>query len=925
MDALPPTPPLLAGWLSKRRDYLPVQAWRPRWCVLDVRAGTLTYYEKRPADGDAGAKPRGVIALPPGTSVAITDAGRAGKPGTPGRVRADGGRVLCESPGGGFWPFEVAVPADGASGTGSPNVAAAGRPAGGGSFSGGASPAVASGSGTPTVYRLAATLSADERGAWVTALRVAADPAAAAAVGGSGGRPGSVGKSGSGGHKHGHHHGGPVPLLRPSLQQSPPPSQLVPVVLQAAPSPAPTAASTTSTTATGSSGGSGGGGGSMLGGSVPTGRLYSDAASDATAETATEAAARLLPGRELSQASVFTASSPHSGSVSIASGAATERELSTTSFGSFAGFAPPSGGGNGSGSGSTPLAVAPPHRSASSSALAPLAEGDEPVTSRPQSFSSSSSSSSAAAAAPAAAVAVASPRGVPLPSPAPKPAPSPAPPPMLPAAPAAPLFVPPPPPPAPYSLAVLEDKIAQLKRLSFSDDGWRPTGTTSGVACFAPTDGGSGCKGVGYIPFPRKAISFVLSDNEFKRRTDAQFHSGRQLQSTPEGQTTVSYWRFFGKVGVSGRDFVNLSHWRFEPDGTLIHVAWSVPHPDAPPVEGVVRANAIIGGWIMTPRLPQPASGGGGAAPRDPTVQSEPGCDTIYCMRSDLAGSIPAFITRQVIAQQAALVATTRDAMAVDFGPRGVYGPGKLAELRAVRATNINSEWEAARQTQHAQQAQEPPREAAAAATDVATAPAPASPALSPKPSLLPTSATAAAAVSSPLAARVRTPKAAPASLSLSASSSAAPSAAASVVSSPALAPLPPPAAAAVAASLDGDADSVAGRPNQRRRKGVPEGDGAPGAAAPAPAAVSSQSSGSSTPALKPRSPSGAAVLGEAPQPASGATSPQPDSSALAMAGGLQHQLGVMLLAVLAYALLQLLFASGGSGGGGAASPAPAS
>lgn len=908
MDAPPPTPPLLVGWLSKRRDFLPVQAWRPRWCVLDVRAGALTYYEKRPADGDASAKPRGVIALPPGTTVAITDAGRAGKPGTPGPPgsRTDGGRVLCEAPGGGFWPFEVCVPGDGASGSGSPSVAAGGgRSAAGGSFSGGASPALSSGSGA-TVYRLAATLSADERGTWVTALRLAADPSAAAAVGS---RPGSMGKSGSSGHRQ-----HPVPVLRPSLQQQTPlqSSPLVPVVLQAAPSPAPTAASTASTTATGSSGGSVGIGGAA-------GKLYSDA--PGTGAASSEAALPLLPGREMSQASVFTASSPHSGSVSIASGAATERELSTTSFGSFAGFAPASGGG---GSGSTPVGAAPVHRSASSNTLEPVAEADERLTSRPQSFSSSSSSSAAAAVAPAAAAAAASSPRVPpaqaLPSPAPKP--------VAPAPPPAPLFVPPPPPPAPYALAVLEAKIAELKRLSFGDDGWRSTGTTSGIACYAPTDGSSGCKGVGYIPFPRKAISFVLSDNEFKRRTDAQFHSGRQLQSTPEGQTTVSYWRFYGKVGVSGRDFVNLSHWRFEPDGTLIHVAWSVPHPDAPPVEGVVRANALIGGWIMTPRLPPSATAG---APRDPTVQSEPGCDTVYCMRSDLAGNIPAFITRQVLAQQAALVATTRDTMAVDFGPKGAYGPAKLAELRAMRATNINPEWEAeaARQRQQAQE-QHYQREVAA----VADVPAPSSPALSHKPTLQPTSAAAPAAVSSPLAAaRVRTPKLAPPSLSLSGASSAAPSAAASVVSSPALAPLPPPAAAAApaAAALDGDSDSVAGRPKQHRRRKAapPEGDAATAAAAaaaPASAAGSTNSSGGSTPALKPKSPPGAAVLGDAPpsQPASGASSPQPSPS-LAMAGGLQQQLAVMLLAVLAYVLLQLFVFGGGSGGGTATADTPAS
>jgi len=255
-----------------------------------------------------------------------------------------------------------------------------------------------------------------------------------------------------------------------------------------------------------------------------------------------------------------------------------------------------------------------------------------------------------------------------------------------------PLWQSPPLPPRPYA-SLLDAKVAELKALALGDDGWRSIGTVEGTAGYATTDGTPGCKGVGYLPFPRKALTYVLGDDAFKSRTDPQFHSGRVLHRFDE-HTIVLYWRFYGKLGVAGRDFVNLSHWRLEPDGTLLHVAWSIPWEGAPAPEGVVRAHAHIGGWLARPRPAADggdAGGGGSGSGSDPhrTRQDEPGCDTVFLMRSDFAGSIPQFITRQVAAQQAGLVGVTARVMAADFGAGGVYGPSKLAELRALEARNL--------------------------------------------------------------------------------------------------------------------------------------------------------------------------------------------------------------------------------------------
>ena len=251
---------------------------------------------------------------------------------------------------------------------------------------------------------------------------------------------------------------------------------------------------------------------------------------------------------------------------------------------------------------------------------------------------------------------------------------------------------PPGPLPAPWDGAQLEAKIAELKRLaSPSSSEWKKTGTSSGVTTYVPTDGVAGCRGDGFIPFPREALTFALLDLEFKSRTDSQFNCGHVLQ-TLDGQTDIAYWRYHGKLGVSGRDFINFTHWRIEPDGTLIHVAWSVQCPGAPNPEGIVRANCMIGGWVIRPRFSNSPTTTNAGGPADVFAQTEEGCDVTFLMRSDFCGSIPGFIVRQVAGQQGMLVAVIRDQLAVDFGPKGVYGPQLLEQLRSKRQVNPSAQ-----------------------------------------------------------------------------------------------------------------------------------------------------------------------------------------------------------------------------------------
>jgi hypothetical protein len=138
--------------------------------------------------------------------------------------------------------------------------------------------------------------------------------------------------------------------------------------------------------------------------------------------------------------------------------------------------------------------------------------------------------------------------------------------------------------------------------------------------------------------------------------------------------------RYRGVLVAGPRDFVTSSGWKVCEDGTLLVVAWSAPHASMPEVKGTVRAHLEIGGWVVRPRRGADAS-----APVDAD-----GCECTYLMRADFKGSIPTMVTRQVAAQQSAIVIKLRAALGKRY--KGPAGEAALAADRAKPLVNLDEE-----------------------------------------------------------------------------------------------------------------------------------------------------------------------------------------------------------------------------------------
>jgi hypothetical protein len=108
-----------------------------------------------------------------------------------------------------------------------------------------------------------------------------------------------------------------------------------------------------------------------------------------------------------------------------------------------------------------------------------------------------------------------------------------------------------------------------------------------------------------------------------------------------DAHSEVTYLRYKGLLGVAPREFVNVSHWRLDPDGTFFNVACAVEHPSCPRVASAVRGELSLGGWVL--RL------------RSLHTPGASGYDATFVMRIDVRGSIPTFVNRTLVAQQVRL------------------------------------------------------------------------------------------------------------------------------------------------------------------------------------------------------------------------------------------------------------------------------
>lgn len=114
--------------------------------------------------------------------------------------------------------------------------------------------------------------------------------------------------------------------------------------------------------------------------------------------------------------------------------------------------------------------------------------------------------------------------------------------------------------------------------------------------------------------------------------------------------TKFEYLRYKGKLLISGRDFVNVSHKYTDADGRIIISAYSVTHSDKPEQSGYVRGNIKMAGWIITP-----------------DKDNEDKCFAQYVTEIDFAGSLPTALVNQVNTKQGFFVLKLKEVLKAEY------------------------------------------------------------------------------------------------------------------------------------------------------------------------------------------------------------------------------------------------------------------
>lgn len=142
-------------------------------------------------------------------------------------------------------------------------------------------------------------------------------------------------------------------------------------------------------------------------------------------------------------------------------------------------------------------------------------------------------------------------------------------------------------------------------------------------------------RGRGNCNFHVTAPFAIIMNPERRTEFDSQFNTGRRVKVIND-YTLIDYMAYNGVWPTSPRDFVSCVHWRIH-EGNIVVAAFATSHKDCPDVEGHVRGELILGGWVLRPT---------GAT----------SCEINYIVQSDLKGSIPKTVVNLAAESQPMLV-----------------------------------------------------------------------------------------------------------------------------------------------------------------------------------------------------------------------------------------------------------------------------
>lgn len=150
-------------------------------------------------------------------------------------------------------------------------------------------------------------------------------------------------------------------------------------------------------------------------------------------------------------------------------------------------------------------------------------------------------------------------------------------------------------------------------------------------------------KGETYFPFTPERIIDYLRKVDTRKEYDEFTENAKIIEELPH-RTFLAYAKIKKVLVVASRDILFVSQIvTSKKTNTMYTPTYSFVHPEFPPQKDPIRAEVLIGGWVM--------------------VRRGEGCQVIYASEIDLKGSIPKFLVEKSADIQVMVVSGLRNYM----------------------------------------------------------------------------------------------------------------------------------------------------------------------------------------------------------------------------------------------------------------------
>lgn len=226
--------------------------------------------------------------------------------------------------------------------------------------------------------------------------------------------------------------------------------------------------------------------------------------------------------------------------------------------------------------------------------------------------------------------------------------------------------------PARY-LSKIEEKVDMLQEYCDDTGGWEFLFEKDGMTARKKPGEKLMVRADAELAFDIQSIFDMVIDNKKLPEINPQVDRAKRVKEF-SANTFTQHIVFKQVWPTAPRDMVNMTHWRVLKSGRIVIVSFNCEEYHEGDVackvdSGVVRADLTLGGYVLTP--------------------TKTGTKVLYCVCSDLRGTIPTSVSNTVLRKQPLIVTSIQKNLR--SSGKGVPSSGQTIDASAIQSNALTS------------------------------------------------------------------------------------------------------------------------------------------------------------------------------------------------------------------------------------------